>query len=212
MMRALRGLWSSRPGGWIGIPVTMVLGAALWYIIVQRIGPAAAWQQCEEAYHRANSLRDSARVDELRPFVRREVSSLNCGLLRAERRGRPPLLSPVMLSYEPVKVQVPGVLDTLWRYGPPNFGESPGQDLRVQVVTMHLSHPINVRGDGADDPNSEEAMGVTLLQLVTKDHQFLRDSIGASVIAYGSLFHGHSGHHYTEVLMTLDSVRWSHPE
>ena len=68
--------------------LAMVLAGALSYVVMHFLGPAAIWRQCEEAYVRAASAADTARVDRLQPFIRGDVASVECGVLRANRTVR----------------------------------------------------------------------------------------------------------------------------
>ena len=65
--------------------VALVFAASLAYGVMHFLGPSAVWRQCEEAYARAESAADTARVDRLSPFVRADVQSVECGVLRDNR-------------------------------------------------------------------------------------------------------------------------------
>ena len=67
------------------MPAAFVIGLALWYWIVDVLGPGAAWQKCQAAYATARTAADTTRVDRLRSFTRREVKNEECGVLRRAR-------------------------------------------------------------------------------------------------------------------------------
>jgi len=81
-VNSFRDLWDSRDRRWISIPIAALIGLGVWYVVVNVLGPSAAWQQCVEAYSRSDSRADSTRIDAIRPFVRRDMASLNCGAAR----------------------------------------------------------------------------------------------------------------------------------
>ena len=114
----------------------------------------------------------------------------------------------IWVDYEPAVVELKGKLITKWYYGPPNYGEAPKTDSRELLPILLLSKPVNVRGN--PDPNAGPPESVTVenirrMELVlTIPH---KNMIGKNVIVEGTLFHGFSGHHHTDVLMTVQSIR-----
>jgi Domain of unknown function (DUF4431) len=111
------------------------------------------------------------------------------------------------LSYEPAPVELQGRLTVQWKYGPPNFGEQPKTDQRVKVPILVLARPINVRGTPGDAHNANAVKGARRIQLtfanLPTDYKQL---ISKNVVAKGTLFHAFSGHHYTDVVMSVDSL------
>jgi len=110
------------------------------------------------------------------------------------------------LDYWPAVVELEGKLDIKTIFGPPNFGENPETDSKERSWILSLSKPINVLGK-TDDPDlglSTSVENVRILQLVLpKSHKEL---IGKKVIVKGTLFHAHTGHHHTDVLMDVQSI------
>ena len=80
----LRDVWS-RHAQWIWMALALVFAASLAYAVMHFLGPSAVWRQCEEAYARAQSAEDTARVDQSSPFARSDAQSIECGVLRANR-------------------------------------------------------------------------------------------------------------------------------
>lgn len=107
-------------------------------------------------------------------------------------------------NYETGNVTVTGRIVFRTFYGPPNYGENPKTDSRETQAILLLDSPIDVIGTSTDDFNVTER-GVKELTLVWD--QPLRPLRGKRVIAQGSLFHAHTGHHHTKVLMSVTSVR-----
>lgn len=110
------------------------------------------------------------------------------------------------LSYEPAVVELRGKLITKWYYGPPNYGEDPITDSRELLPILVLDHPVNVRGnpDPEAGPNKVSVENVRDMELVlTIPH---KNMIGKKVIVKGTLFHGFTGHHHTDVLMSVQEI------
>lgn len=112
------------------------------------------------------------------------------------------------LSYEPAVVELKGKLVMEWKYGPPNFGENPRTDAKVRVPVLVLVKPVSVRGNPQDTLNAESVEGLgrmqlNLVNLKTSYKQF----IGKRVLVNGTLFHAHTGHHYTKVVMEVRSLK-----
>jgi hypothetical protein len=116
------------------------------------------------------------------------------------------------LSYWPVVVELRGKLVTKMFYGPPNFGEDPKTDSKEVFFILVLSRPVNVRGnpDPNAGPDRVSVEHVREMELVlTIPH---KNMIGKKVILKGTLFHGFTGHHHTEVLMDVQSISLAAPD
>jgi Domain of unknown function (DUF4431) len=78
---------------------------------------------------------------------------------------------------------------------------------RFPAIALH--EPITVLCAPADTPEEcEPEMGVTLLHLVLDDLEWaqFRRLAGKTVRLSGTLFHSHTGHHFTSVLMDVDAI------
>jgi hypothetical protein len=111
------------------------------------------------------------------------------------------------LSYQPVAVELKGTLTIKTYYGPPNYGENPDTDAKEILPVLILEAPVNVRGNA--DPNAgfdrKSVNDVREIQLVlTTPH---REFIGKTVLVKGTLFHAFTGHHHTDVLMDVRSIK-----
>jgi hypothetical protein len=112
------------------------------------------------------------------------------------------------LSYEPAVVSLEGKLIVESKYGPPNYGENPKTDAKVRVLMLVLSRPVSVRGNPQDALNTEQVEGIKRIQLnlfnlKTPYEQF----IGKRIFVNGTLFRAHTGHHYTKVIMDVQSLK-----
>jgi hypothetical protein len=113
---------------------------------------------------------------------------------------RKPFSSDGSYSYEPSIVSLDGVLVT-------PKGEAPNGRF-VQYYAVELTSPIKVNGDKSDPINYDTIHDVRIIQL-TGDSSVInqiKSNKGRKVNLKGTLFHSHSGHHFTTVLMTVQSV------
>jgi hypothetical protein len=112
------------------------------------------------------------------------------------------------LSYEPASVELKGTLRITEEFGPPNFGENPESDLKLEIPVLDLASPINVRADPNSDINDKSFKGVKRLQLVFPiGARNSKELVGRQVVVVGSLLQAHTAHHYTKVLFTVDEIR-----
>jgi hypothetical protein len=110
-------------------------------------------------------------------------------------------LSSKSYAYEPQVVELRGLLVS-------PKGESPdGSEVRFYAV--ELSDTINVIGDGSDSINSESVNGVKIVQLAGDKFETdqIKSNLGKTARLSGTLFHSHTVHHFTDVLMSVDSIK-----
>jgi len=112
-------------------------------------------------------------------------------------------------EYEPVTAELTGVIKFEPRYGAPGFGEDPTRDKRVRICVLKLRAPINVKGTPSDDLISETVRGIREIQLVS--HKALKRHENKWVRVRGKLFHAHTAHHYTKVVMSVETVEFIPP-
>ncbi len=113
------------------------------------------------------------------------------------------------VHYDPEIVTLNGKLITVPKYGPPNFGESPETDARLSVPILVLSRPVDVCGDSTSEINTSSFHGVKELQVIFHDSLGARPFLDQNVIATGTLFEHHTMNHYTDVLLSLKTIRVS---
>ena len=111
------------------------------------------------------------------------------------------------LSYQPTIVELKGTLIIKTYYGPPNYGENPDTDAKEALPVLILNTPVNVWGN--PNPKAEfdrkpaEDVREVQLVLAMPHKQF----IGKALLVRGTLFHAFTGHHHTEVLMDVRSIK-----
>lgn len=110
------------------------------------------------------------------------------------------------VAYEPETVSLSGTIKRHTFAGPPNYQSIAKGDQPEQVWVLHLVRPtcVSARGD------QEEEKNVSDLQLVfteaEKDYRRYRSFVGRRVTINGTLFHAHTGHHHTKVLLTVNRI------
>lgn len=114
---------------------------------------------------------------------------------------------PTVLQYEPSVVCLTGEVSVEQRFGPPNYGETPDIDERVDVPILHTVQPFAVRGDPSSETNTESFSGLDSVQLVfLHDLDKARSFDGRKVTVHGSLSTAESGHHFTNVILIVTRV------
>ncbi|SRR5713226_8118465 len=108
------------------------------------------------------------------------------------------------LHYWPEKVTLTGRVVYRTFYGPPNYGENPKTDSRETQDILLLDSAVDVIATGNDQMAQTERR-VTRITLVI-DHS-IKHLIGKRVMIEGTLFHAHTGHHHTKVLVTVSSIK-----
>ncbi len=127
-------------------------------------------------------------------------------------------LAQQRLSYEPAKVQLSGIVITQHFYGPPNFGEDPKTDQKVQVLELKLDAPVDViaippTGIGKDTyahrgADAESAYNVKRIGLVDVQYPAhnLDAYLGRRVVVSGVLYHQDNALQYTTILLEVDKI------
>jgi hypothetical protein len=112
------------------------------------------------------------------------------------------------LSYEPALVNVGGTLISKTFAGPPNYESVRNGDRAETSWLIELHSPVCVSGDKAGPDLNPSQDRVTEIQLVLtpEEYQTYKGMVGREVIARGTLFGAHTGHHHTPVLLTAKSI------
>ncbi|HBF35993.1 MAG TPA: hypothetical protein DDW50_01580 [Firmicutes bacterium] len=113
----------------------------------------------------------------------------------------------VWYEYEPKEVLLSGRLELAKAYGPPNYGADPAHDQKVSYYVLKLDSPINVKGNPADELNSETVTNVRELQIVYDQLDQISKWKNQKVTIKGTLFKGFNARHYTDVLITVKEIR-----
>src|SRR5262245_56874724 len=130
-------------------------------------------------------------------------------VLRSLRRAGLPVLVAAALTtgcasdlrYEPDIYSFYGSLRAERYYGPPNYGETPGQDRVETALVLDLDAPISVAPRLGDELNKGRHIGLKRAQLVGAGVAEAFGLVGEDVVVEGVLSEAISGHHHTDVVI-----------
>jgi len=109
------------------------------------------------------------------------------------------------LSYEPTVVKLQGTLARKTYPGPPNYEDVRKGDRPESSWFVVLSHPVCVDEDKESPDLNPAHQNIRSVQLVLTQEAYkkYKGLIGKRVIATGTLFGEHTGHHHTPVLLIV---------
>ena len=116
-----------------------------------------------------------------------------------------PALDQKCLTYWPDEVVLKGTIRRHTFAGPPNYESVAKGDAAERVWVLHLAQPICVSAN----EEWEKETAVSDVQLVVEKYD--KELVGRKVVATGTLYHAHTGHHHTKVLLTVSSIKKSSP-
>jgi hypothetical protein len=110
------------------------------------------------------------------------------------------------LPYEPALVTLHGVIERREYPGPPNYESIQAGDLKETAWVLRLDHTTCTQA--SSDALNPERHGIDLIQLVLWDHGYSHyaNLVQQHVVATGQLFGAHTGHHHTDVLLTVSTL------
>jgi Domain of unknown function (DUF4431) len=123
------------------------------------------------------------------------LSSLSC--LAAEE---------ACVRYKPAVVQLLGRVFLRTFPGPPNYESIRKGDRAETQALLDLDQPVCVLADPKDTINSEDERDQRLVTLVLASGMKLASYVGARVRVDGTLFHAHTGHHRTPILVEVSRM------
>jgi len=115
-------------------------------------------------------------------------------------------------SYEPAVVTLHGSLIRKTFPGPPNYSDIHKGDRAETYFLLNLDSPICLDMDKSDPDLRPRQKNVRTVQLVLEEGMYDRFKLllGKEVVARGSLFAAHTGHHHTPVLLTVSNLEQAH--
>ncbi len=126
-----------------------------------------------------------------------------------ERPHRDSAREYTCLPYEPELVTLSGTLQTEQRYGPPNYGEDPKTDMKMKILVLHLSSPVETCGEPGNRVNPDSFNNLQEIQLIVEPGQSYDSLVGRMVVAQGALEQATLGPHFTKVVMNAREVHTS---
>lgn len=118
----------------------------------------------------------------------------------------------VVVKYEPTVIELSGILELRTYPGPPNYDSVKLGDEPERCYYLKLLKPIDVFPVLAEKSLINDAVekDVNVIQLSLRNDSlsghFKKIGFGKKVKLKGSLFHRHTGHHHTNVLMSVDDI------
>jgi len=108
------------------------------------------------------------------------------------------------LHYSGSSVTLTGKVKLQTFFGPPNYGENPDTDSRETQAILLLAKPICVEANPTDYEEAEQnQLEVTLVPL---NKENLKNYEGKPIAVQGTLYHAHTGHHHTPVLIEIRRI------
>lgn len=113
-------------------------------------------------------------------------------------------------SYESSGTKLAGRIKIMTFPGPPNYESVEKGDQPEVAWVLRLGKPVCVR-KGQDNEFDVAESNVTDIQLVLEPEEFTKWRVLARdrypVVVTGKLFHAHTGHHHTAVLMEVTNIK-----
>lgn len=115
-------------------------------------------------------------------------------------------------SYSPTQITLKGTLSRKTSAGPPNYQDIRKGDKAETYWLLNLDSPICVNRDDSEPDLNPAQKAVRKVQLVlqAEDYDRFKPLMGRRVVATGSLFGMHTGHHHTPVLLTVTNLEAPH--
>lgn len=109
------------------------------------------------------------------------------------------------LHYDPEEVEISGVIAMKTFPGPPEYESIEEGDKPETVWILNLLSPICVLADEEDELINVTEKDIRAIHLVLDGKQYKKYGhlVSKKVIATGKLYHSHTGHHHTDVLMIV---------
>lgn len=115
------------------------------------------------------------------------------------------------LPYEPSAVELSGTLHIITKFGPPNYGENPDSDEKLQVPIITLSDSVDVCGDLSSSINRDAFHGLREIQVLFPEGMAYAGFRDRSVVVTGTLSEAVMSHHFTPVVMVVREIRSIRP-
>ena len=115
-------------------------------------------------------------------------------------------------SYEPAVVTLHGSLIRKTFPGPPNYSDIHKGDRAETYFLLNLDSPICLDMDKSAPDLRPNQKNVRTVQLILEEgtYERFKPLLGKEVVARGSLFAAHTGHHHTPVLLTVSNLEQAH--
>jgi hypothetical protein len=111
----------------------------------------------------------------------------------------------ICYRYEPQVARLRGTLLVRDYPGPPNYEDTTAGDRPESAAILALADPVCVSPDSANQWYAQLETDIREVQLVltSEGWQTFRRLKAVPVVTTGTLFHAHTGHHRTRVLLSV---------
>ena len=114
------------------------------------------------------------------------------------------------LFYSPAVSRLEGKLTKVLKYGSPTYGEHPEQDEKLDVPILILQLPIRVKNPTPSVKT--ESTNVSFVQLIfPAEAGSYAKYLNATIVVEGTLAKGAKGKHFTDLVMTVNTVNPAEP-
>jgi hypothetical protein len=120
-----------------------------------------------------------------------------------------PVAAKTCLKYGPTVVSLTGTLRSQVFPGPPNYESIKKGDRKETAIILTLGESICTTGDdpqGLDLPETD-VREIQLVVMKNAHWKIIRRLTGRRAKVTGTLFHAHTGHHRTKVLIDVSNIR-----
>jgi len=92
------------------------------------------------------------------------------------------------------------------KFGPPNYGENPESDQKLEIPMLELSSGIDVCGDSASEINHDAFSGLKEIQVLFPPGTTFARFSDRVVTVTGTLSQAVMSHHFTPVVMVVKTI------
>jgi hypothetical protein len=110
-------------------------------------------------------------------------------------------------QYEPAVSTIHGTLSSKVYWGPPGYGEDTTADEKENVYLLLLDKGINIQAPKKDLSDGYNGAINNVMQLQLVNQQSLDAYLNKHVTVTGTLFGAQTGHHHTDVLLDVKSIK-----
>jgi hypothetical protein len=110
-------------------------------------------------------------------------------------------------QYEPAISTIHGTLSTKVYWGPPGYGEDTTVDEKENVYLLLLDKGINIQAPKKDLSDGYNAAINNVMRLQLVNQQSLDAYLNKNVTITGTLFGAQTGHHHTDVLLDVKTIK-----
>ena len=114
------------------------------------------------------------------------------------------------LEFRPSTAKLAGRFELVLRFGPPNYGEDPKTDIKIDVPMLLLAGPIRVRVRQGNEVDDESVEGVRMVQLLLPSEVNRYELLGKEVVVKEALSHATRGPEFTPVIMEVKGIEPAH--